>query len=140
MCSLDTISDLDANVHDAEYAVVTDARRGQVYWAVYDARGNRIEGPDIAPPAEVAARLGGRVRRLIGPVASEHPEAFADFVVTGPRWPDAATIAAGGARGGGPPPAGRRARGGAGADPSRLSRCCRFTCAVPMRARRVRRN
>src|SRR4051812_44848989 len=94
MCSLDTISDLDANDHDAAYAVVTDARRRQVYWAVYDARGNRIEGPDIAPPAEVAARLGGRVRRLIGPVASEHPEAFADFVVTGPRWPDAATIAA----------------------------------------------
>jgi tRNA threonylcarbamoyl adenosine modification protein YeaZ len=79
MCSLDTIIDPD----NAEpYAVMTDARRRQVYWAVYDAAGSRVEGPEITAPDEVAEHLRRRVRRIIGP-AAEHV-----------RWPDAARLAA----------------------------------------------
>ncbi|MFI9385371.1 tRNA (adenosine(37)-N6)-threonylcarbamoyltransferase complex dimerization subunit type 1 TsaB [Kutzneria sp. NPDC052558] len=37
--------------------VATDARRREVYWAVYDETGARVEGPHVDKPADVAARL-----------------------------------------------------------------------------------
>jgi tRNA threonylcarbamoyl adenosine modification protein YeaZ len=36
--------------------VATDARRREVYWAVYDAAGRRVEGPNVDRPADVASR------------------------------------------------------------------------------------
>lgn len=89
MCSLDTVFEADGE----PFAVVTDARRRQVYWATYDEAGLRTEGPEIATPVELAAHLRGRVRRVTGPVGVEHATAFADFTVTEQRWPDAAVIA-----------------------------------------------
>jgi len=80
MCSLDTIS--DPIVAGEPYAVLTDARRRQFYWAVYDQTATRIEGPEISQPDELADYLRGRVQHIIGPVA--------DLV----RWPDAAQLAA----------------------------------------------
>jgi len=80
MCSLDTIR--DSSTEGEPYAVMTDARRRQVYWAVYDEEGTRIEGPEINAPDELSEHLRGRVRRIIGPAS--------DVV----RWPDAGTIAA----------------------------------------------
>lgn len=37
--------------------VATDARRREVYWAVYDAAARRIDGPHVERPAELAERL-----------------------------------------------------------------------------------
>jgi tRNA threonylcarbamoyl adenosine modification protein YeaZ len=80
MCSLDTIT--DPSVAGEPYAVVTDARRRQFYWAIYDRTAARIEGPEISTPDELAGYFRDRVQRVIGPVAE---------VV---RWPDAALVAA----------------------------------------------
>jgi tRNA threonylcarbamoyl adenosine modification protein YeaZ len=89
VCSLDAV----LVPGDEPYAVVTDARRRQVYWAVYDEAGRRTDGPEISTPIDLAEHLRGRVVRVTGPAGADHPEAFADFAVTEPRWPDAATIA-----------------------------------------------
>jgi tRNA threonylcarbamoyladenosine biosynthesis protein TsaB len=61
VCSLDAIA---ADARDGCAAdpthgpllVVTDARRREVYWAAYDGRGRRVDGPHVQPPAELAAR------------------------------------------------------------------------------------
>jgi tRNA threonylcarbamoyl adenosine modification protein YeaZ len=91
MCSLDTITDLYAD--DQLYAVVSDARRRQVYWAVYDEVGRRVDGPEISTPDDLAAHLRGRVRRLIGPAAQRLSQ-FSDLIIGEPRWPDASVLAA----------------------------------------------
>jgi tRNA threonylcarbamoyl adenosine modification protein YeaZ len=91
MCSLDTITDLSAD--DKLYAVVSDARRRQVYWAVYTEVGRRVEGPEISTPDDLAAHLRGRVRRLTGPAAQRLSQ-FSDLTIGEPRWPDASALAA----------------------------------------------
>ena len=45
--------------------VATDARRKEVYWAVYDAAGRRIDGPGVDRPADLAER-GLDVRAAVG--------------------------------------------------------------------------
>ncbi|MEU5691276.1 tRNA (adenosine(37)-N6)-threonylcarbamoyltransferase complex dimerization subunit type 1 TsaB [Actinosynnema sp. NPDC020468] len=40
----------------APLLVATDARRKEVYWAVYDARGRRVEGPHVDRAADVVGR------------------------------------------------------------------------------------
>jgi tRNA threonylcarbamoyl adenosine modification protein YeaZ len=71
VCSLDAIAH---RVGDGEpLLVVSDARRREVYWAAYDRDGDRVAGPAVDTPAELAERvpeLG--VRRLAGPVAARH--------------------------------------------------------------------
>ena len=59
------IGSLDALAHQAfaddpevdELVVATDARRKEVYWAAYDASGERVEGPDVVRP-EALGRTG----------------------------------------------------------------------------------
>jgi tRNA threonylcarbamoyl adenosine modification protein YeaZ len=66
-CSLDAIA-VDAPSEEP-FVVVTDARRREVYWAVYEG-GRRISGPHVdAPP--VAA---GRARELGAVTAAGSPE------------------------------------------------------------------
>jgi tRNA threonylcarbamoyladenosine biosynthesis protein TsaB len=43
-----------------------DARRGEVFAALYDAGGEQIWGPFVAPPAQVAARLAGLPQPPLG--------------------------------------------------------------------------
>ena len=50
------ICSLDAVAPQGHVAVVTDARRREVYWARYR-DGTRLEGPGVATPADVAAHL-----------------------------------------------------------------------------------
>jgi tRNA threonylcarbamoyl adenosine modification protein YeaZ len=61
--------------------VVTDARRKEVYWARYDAAGNRVEGPFVDRPADVpdAGAATGAGARL-------YPEIFGEPV--GDDYPD----------------------------------------------------
>ncbi|HKS49421.1 MAG TPA: tRNA (adenosine(37)-N6)-threonylcarbamoyltransferase complex dimerization subunit type 1 TsaB [Amycolatopsis sp.] len=63
VCGLDAIAaDADA---DEPFLVVTDARRREVYWAAYDGKKNRTDGPHVQPPADfgvpVAAGDGARL-------------------------------------------------------------------------------
>jgi tRNA threonylcarbamoyl adenosine modification protein YeaZ len=91
-CSLDVVGPDDAADGHA-FAVVTDARRRQVYWAVYSEVGERVEGPDIAAPSEVADRLRGRVIDVVGPGTAQYADTFTGFDVADSRWPDAARLA-----------------------------------------------
>lgn len=46
----------EAGSMDAGFAVVTDARRRECYWAGYDASGARISGPHVEAPKDMVAR------------------------------------------------------------------------------------
>jgi tRNA threonylcarbamoyl adenosine modification protein YeaZ len=92
-CSLDVVA---APVHCDEccYAVLTDARRKQVYWASYDEAGGRLEGPELAAPVELAAHLAGTVTHVVGAGAALYRDQLAGFtVVDGHDHPDAAVLA-----------------------------------------------
>ena len=87
VCSLDVIA--AAARAGREFAVATDARRQEVYWARYDAAGQRLDGPHVsrASSIEGAAQLtvagaGGRL----------YPEAFGEVIE--PAYPDAGTLCA----------------------------------------------
>ena len=43
----------------SDLLVATDARRGEVYWARYDRRGERVAGPQVARPEDVAVDGAG---------------------------------------------------------------------------------
>ena len=91
-CSLDAVG-VDDAVRGQPFAAVTDARRRQVYWAAYDDAGDRIDGPDLAPPTDLASRLRGHVRTVVGPRATQYAEVFAGLEVADTRWPDAQWLA-----------------------------------------------
>jgi tRNA threonylcarbamoyl adenosine modification protein YeaZ len=57
VCSLDAIA-LPASFDQHDYIIATDARRKEIYWARY-VEGNRIEGPHVAKPADVAQYIIG---------------------------------------------------------------------------------
>ena len=79
VCSLDAVAaDLGR-----EAVVVTDARRKEVYWARYDADAERVDGPHVERPAELAERLRLHedVPVLVGAGALLHRPAFAGLPV-----------------------------------------------------------
>ena len=58
-CSLDVLAARRPR-DEGPFAVLTDARRKQVYWALYSETGERLDGPEIGRPADVAESLRGR--------------------------------------------------------------------------------
>jgi tRNA threonylcarbamoyl adenosine modification protein YeaZ len=80
VCSLDGIAHR-FTTSEGSFAVVTDARRKQVYWALYDEHGRRLEGPELAPPADLADHLRSRTTDVVGAGAVKYAESFADFTV-----------------------------------------------------------
>ncbi len=75
VCSLDGVgADTSGRV-----AVATDARRREVYWAVYD-NGERMVGPSVGRPQLVVDELRRMsVHRAVGPGLHLYPDVFADF-------------------------------------------------------------
>jgi tRNA threonylcarbamoyladenosine biosynthesis protein TsaB len=76
-CSLDVIA--AAHRIGRPVAVVTDARRREVYWATYDPAGRRIQGPAVDRPAHVAEALrapDGAAPVLAGAGALLHRSTF----------------------------------------------------------------
>jgi tRNA threonylcarbamoyladenosine biosynthesis protein TsaB len=71
----------------AEFLVATDARRGEVYWARYDAAGGRLEGPAVGR-AESITKAG--LLPVAGTGGRLYPEAFG--AVIGPAYPDARAL------------------------------------------------
>jgi tRNA threonylcarbamoyl adenosine modification protein YeaZ len=62
VCSLDAIAaEAVARGPVGPLLVVSDARRREVYWASYDARGRRTDGPHVEAPAALADRHTGAV-------------------------------------------------------------------------------
>ncbi|MEA2484723.1 MAG: tRNA threonylcarbamoyladenosine biosynthesis protein TsaB [Thermoleophilaceae bacterium] len=85
-CSLDGLG-------TGERVAITDARRREVYWARYDAAGHRVEGPDVAKPADLVDELRGVP--IVGDGALLYAEVFACLDVRPePRYPSAAAIVA----------------------------------------------
>ena len=74
-------------------AVVTDARRKEVYWAVYDGSGARIDGPHVSSP-EVCreATMGLRV-------VGDGAQLYGFATEAEPRYPSLVGLAAAGLRG-----------------------------------------
>jgi len=83
VCSLDAIG-IDTT---GAVLVVTDARRREVYWARYS-DGTRIDGPDVAAPADAPV---GDAEAVAG--SPEHAALF-DLPVVGPAYPTAAGLVA----------------------------------------------
>jgi len=80
VCSLDAVAAPAAG----ELLVATDARRKEVYWARYDARGERIAGPHVDRPADVPTAGAAAVA---GSGAGMYPAEFA-LPWTGEEYPD----------------------------------------------------
>ncbi|HVS68860.1 MAG TPA: tRNA (adenosine(37)-N6)-threonylcarbamoyltransferase complex dimerization subunit type 1 TsaB [Mycobacteriales bacterium] len=78
VCSLDGIAHRFTTDHGS-FAVITDARRKQVYWALYDEGGRRIDGPELAPPDELADQLRSRTTDVVGAGVVKYRESFAGF-------------------------------------------------------------
>jgi len=90
-CSLDIVGVQHSS--SGPYVVVSDARRKQIYWAVYNEFGARVEGPDIGPPSDVAEHLHGRVTEVAGPASELVADAFNGCQVARPRYPDGQWLA-----------------------------------------------
>lgn len=77
-CSLDALAWLahHQGMVTTPFAVVTDARRREVYLATYDAAAVRQRGPDVVRPSDVADTVG--VGPVVGEGAALYPEAFLD--------------------------------------------------------------
>ncbi|WP_326701738.1 tRNA (adenosine(37)-N6)-threonylcarbamoyltransferase complex dimerization subunit type 1 TsaB [Streptomyces sp. NBC_01754] len=85
---------LDGLAHAAglrgPFAVATDARRKEVYWARYEDGRTRTGEPAVDRPADIAERLAGLP--VVGAGALLHPEAFPD--ARGPEHVSAGDLAA----------------------------------------------
>ncbi|MFI9492609.1 MULTISPECIES: tRNA (adenosine(37)-N6)-threonylcarbamoyltransferase complex dimerization subunit type 1 TsaB [Streptomyces] len=74
VCTLDGLA-YAAGV-EGPFAVATDARRKEVYWARYEDARTRTGGPRVDRPADIAGQLAGLP--VVGAGALLYPEAFPD--------------------------------------------------------------
>jgi tRNA threonylcarbamoyl adenosine modification protein YeaZ len=84
VCTLDVLA-ADVST-EGPFLVATDARRKEVYWARYASPFARVDGPDVARPADVATEVP-----VAGRGAILYPDAFPN--ATSPEYPSAATLA-----------------------------------------------
>ena len=87
VCTLDILA--WAVGHDGPFAVATDARRREVYWARYAARERRLTEPAVDWPHVVAPQVAGLP--VAGEGAVKYPDAFP--VPIAPLLPSAADLA-----------------------------------------------
>jgi tRNA threonylcarbamoyl adenosine modification protein YeaZ len=89
VCSLDGLGAITTGT----VLVATDARRKEIYWALYR-DGERITEPSVNRPDAVAGLLGGSgVERAVGDGAWLYPAALPVLVQDEPRYPSAAVLA-----------------------------------------------
>jgi tRNA threonylcarbamoyladenosine biosynthesis protein TsaB len=91
LCTLDGLA-YAAGLSGLEgpFAVATDARRKEVYWARYEAPRTRIGEPAVDRPADIAEQLAGLP--VVGAGAALYPDAFPD--ARGPEHVSAGALAA----------------------------------------------
>ena len=89
ICTLDIIAaEASREAAGREFIVATDARRREVYWASYNAAGERQSDPQVTVPALVPA-----YRPIAGEGPFLHPELAAAGEQIGPRYPSAVQLA-----------------------------------------------
>lgn len=88
LCTLDGLA-YAAGI-DGPFAVATDARRKEVYWARYADARTRVTDAAVDRPADIAERLAGLP--VVGAGARLYPEAFPD--ARAPEHQSAAALAA----------------------------------------------
>ncbi|WP_203700078.1 tRNA (adenosine(37)-N6)-threonylcarbamoyltransferase complex dimerization subunit type 1 TsaB [Asanoa iriomotensis] len=82
VCSLDALGGVPGQVT----LVATDARRREVYWALYDPTGTRIDGPHVDLP-EVAAERAAAATVAVGDGALKYADRIGLKVLDEPRYP-----------------------------------------------------
>ncbi|PZF93310.1 tRNA (adenosine(37)-N6)-threonylcarbamoyltransferase complex dimerization subunit type 1 TsaB [Micromonospora deserti] len=93
VCSLDAVGRPAAAGEPVLAA--TDARRREIYWAVYDGAGQRLVGPEVSAPSVAAERARGlAVTAAVGDGAYRYADVLGLPVRAEPRWPDATALAA----------------------------------------------
>jgi tRNA threonylcarbamoyl adenosine modification protein YeaZ len=93
VCSLDAIGAATAT-EPAPVLVATDARRRELYWAIYSG-GTRREGPAVDRPADIAVRAAeAGVQRGYGDGVHRYAEALGVPVAAEPRYPPPEALAA----------------------------------------------
>ncbi|WP_431918590.1 tRNA (adenosine(37)-N6)-threonylcarbamoyltransferase complex dimerization subunit type 1 TsaB [Micromonospora wenchangensis] len=96
VCSLDGIGHpgpAATAAAERRVLVAADARRKEVYWAVYDGTGRRIAGPEVDAPALAAARARElAVTEAVGDGAHRYADVLGLPLRAEPRYPDAATL------------------------------------------------
>jgi tRNA threonylcarbamoyl adenosine modification protein YeaZ len=80
VCSLDVIAKGCSHGRN-DFAVVTDARRKQVYWQAYEANALPVGDPELSFPDAVAQELRGRIDFVAGAGAVMYSDAFAGFTI-----------------------------------------------------------
>lgn len=91
VCSLDAMALAASDAVSGPFACAIDARRKEVYWAQYDADGERVAGPHVQQPGDI----DGEIRALpwFGDIAAAHLELLhAEMADTVP-CPDARDVA-----------------------------------------------
>lgn len=91
VCTLDVLAyATDGTGLVGPFAVATDARRKEVYWAAYADALTRTSEPDVTRPGELVERLSALP--VVGEGPYLYPGAFPS--PAGPRHPDAGILAA----------------------------------------------
>lgn len=86
VCSLDAVGFPAAA--GAPVLAATDARRREIYWAVYDGAGQRVVGPEVSAPAVAAARARDlAVVAAVGDGAHRYAATLELPVADEPRYP-----------------------------------------------------
>ncbi|WP_433387713.1 tRNA (adenosine(37)-N6)-threonylcarbamoyltransferase complex dimerization subunit type 1 TsaB [Micromonospora sp. KLBMP9576] len=92
VCSLDAIG--HPAVAGEPVLAASDARRREIYWAVYDGAGQRIVGPEVSTPAVAAERARDlAVTAAVGDGAHRYADALGLPVRDEPRYPDPGVLA-----------------------------------------------
>jgi tRNA threonylcarbamoyl adenosine modification protein YeaZ len=87
VCTLDVIaSDVAAAGVGRDFAVATDARRRELYWARYSAAGQRLTEPAVSAPGDIGAHCP-----VAGVGAVLYPTLLGERI--GPEFPAARTLA-----------------------------------------------
>ncbi|WFE32132.1 tRNA (adenosine(37)-N6)-threonylcarbamoyltransferase complex dimerization subunit type 1 TsaB [Micromonospora sp. WMMD975] len=93
VCSLDGLG-LPPSDDGETVLAASDARRREVYWAVYDGAGRRVAGPDVAAPAVAAERARDlAVAVAVGDGAHRYADVLGLPVRAEPRYPDPMALA-----------------------------------------------
>lgn len=94
VCSLDALAHGVVGRHEGPLLVATDARRKEVYWAVYEVGGRaarRIQGPGVARAADLPEQV--RDLPVVGRGSSLYPDALPYPVAHAPADVDPGALA-----------------------------------------------
>ena len=91
VCSLDAMAFAAAQRSSGPFACAIDARRREIYWALYEASGMRVQGPFVTTPGEIDAAV--RDLPWFGEIAHSYAEVLNSASAAGVGYPDARDIA-----------------------------------------------